>query len=97
MVKYRAELEAVRQEEIQRKEAEMKYPPESSDEPLVPEIRKKIGGIGSRLRWTFKVLDEKKIPRKYLLVDYPKIRQSLRIGIREIPGLEIYKEEQVTL
>lgn len=44
-------------------------------------------------RWTFQVIDEKKVPREYLCVDEGAIRQAVRNGVREILGVEIYQEE----
>jgi len=44
-------------------------------------------------RWVFDVVSESKVPRDYLTIDIQKIRQAVRDGIREIPGVEIYQEE----
>lgn len=43
--------------------------------------------------WTYRVVDEACVPREYLCLDSPKIRDAIRRGEREIPGLEIFQEE----
>ena len=44
-------------------------------------------------RWTFEVVDESKIPRKYLTVNTVAINQAVRNGVREIDGLNIFQTE----
>jgi len=45
-----------------------------------------------RKTWGFTVMDEKKVPRIYLKLDEKAIRSSIRDGVRDIPGLEIFEE-----
>lgn len=52
------------------------------------------GTVGVRNKpWTFRVTDAEQIPRKYLCLDPVKVREDIRAGEREIPGLKIYQEE----
>ena len=51
-------------------------------------------------RWTFDVLDVKKLPREYLLVDKVAIRDAMRKAVREdtiddfnVPGVRFYQKE----
>lgn len=44
-------------------------------------------------RWTFEVVDEKKVPREYLVVDSAAINKAIRNGVREIDGLDIFQVE----
>ena len=46
-----------------------------------------------RKSWTFKIVDPTKIPSKYYVLDEGIIRQEIRDGVREIPGIEIFQEE----
>lgn len=43
----------------------------------------------------FRIVDQSKVPAKYLKVNEDQVELDIKLGIAEIPGLEIY-EEQVT-
>lgn len=45
----------------------------------------------------YKVLDIKKVPKKYLQINESALKKDLNLGIREIKGLEITEEEQIQL
>jgi hypothetical protein len=45
--------------------------------------------------WTFKVMNEAEIPREYLVLDEKKVRDAIRVGTRNIAGLEIYQADQL--
>lgn len=45
----------------------------------------------------YKVLDIKKVPKKYLQINEAVLKKDLNLGIREIKGLEITEEEQIQL
>lgn len=47
-------------------------------------------------RWTFRVVDESKVPREFLVVSDQKVRQAIATGVRGIEGLEIYSEETLS-
>jgi hypothetical protein len=47
--------------------------------------------------WKFDVLDDELVPRDYLVVDESLIRKAMAAGVREIPGVRIYQDEQVTI
>lgn len=44
---------------------------------------------GIRTSWDFKILDWEKIPREYFILDPTKVREAIKNGVRDIPGLEI--------
>lgn len=46
-------------------------------------------------RWTWKIVDETKIPDEYWRLDSAAINTAVRDGERCIPGIEIYQEEKV--
>ena len=58
---------------------------------IVPEVIQ-ASATNIRKTWSFTVMDEKKIPRIYLKLDEQAIRASIRDGVRDIPGLEIFEE-----
>ena len=43
--------------------------------------------------WDFEILDEKIIPQFYFKLDENKINESIKNGIRKIPGIKIFKKE----
>lgn len=45
--------------------------------------------------WKARVIDEAAVPREYLRVDTAKIDKVVKAGLRNIPGIEVYEEEQV--
>jgi len=47
--------------------------------------------------WKFEITDAILIPREYLVPDERKISAAVAAGIREIPGVHIYQEEQLVL
>jgi len=51
----------------------------------------------SKKPWIFEIKNESAVPREYLSVDEKKIRDAIRMGIREILGVRIYQETQVNL
>ena len=65
----------------------------------LPEGLPKIEGVSIRTSWSFKVVDEKKVPRKYLIVDAKTIGAVVRaekdktnikgISVFSVPGLAI--------
>ena len=53
--------------------------------------------VAFRKRWTFKVTDEKKIPREYLCVDEKAITAAIAAGERDIAGVEIFEDTIVAV
>lgn len=45
--------------------------------------------------WKFEILDEALIPREYLVVDSSSIRVAMNKGVRNIPGVRFYQDNQV--
>jgi len=69
--------------------------------PMVPEppkmVRTSLGSASTKKVWTFRIVDESLIPREYLMVDTKKIAAVVKAGIRQIPGVEIFQEEQLAV
>ena len=49
---------------------------------------------GVRKVWTFEVENLANVPREYLMLDEKKVRQAIRSGERQIPGLTIFQKQQ---
>lgn len=52
---------------------------------------------GAKKVWTFAVKDESQVPREYLSVDEKKIRDAVRAGVREIPGVDVFQDTQIVI
>jgi hypothetical protein len=50
---------------------------------------------GARRTWTFEIEDASKVPAQFLIVNEKAIREAVRSGAREIPGIKIYQEVSV--
>lgn len=68
--------------------------------PVIPEIPKAVrtesGSAHQRMTWVFEVTHETDIPRRYMSVDEQKIRQAVKAGIRQIPGVRIFEQASTT-
>jgi hypothetical protein len=66
--------------------------------PVVQEApkvtRTESGSASQRKVWTFEVQDPAQVPREYLMVDEKKIRDAVRMGVRDIPGVRIYEDSK---
>ncbi len=93
-------LEDVKRKEDEKlKEAAALF--DAADEIYIPPMEKIIRGDGAvtvtRIEKRFKVLDIKKVPTKYLLVDEAAIKKDLNLGLAEIAGIEIWEETTTQL
>lgn len=61
------------------------------------QITSDAGSVKTRKTWKFDIVDEGLVPRKYLEVNEKAIREAVRQGIREIPGVNIYEEENINV
>ena len=59
------------------------------------EIPKTVGATTIKKVWTFEVEDEARVPRGFLMLDEPRIREAIRKGIREINGIKIFEKETI--
>lgn len=66
--------------------------------PVVQEApkvtRTESGSASQRKVWTFEVIDAAQVPREYLMVDEKRIRDAVRMGTRDIPGIRIFEESK---
>lgn len=62
------------------------------------EIQQTVGTSTVTKRWTFEIVDEKKIPREYLELNEVKVNKDIRgkDGKRNIPGLRIFQKEGIS-
>lgn len=63
--------------------------------PVATTTRATLGSVTARMVWKFEVISASDVPRAYLVVDETAIRRAVGAGVREIPGVRIYQEEQL--
>jgi hypothetical protein len=104
-----AERERKEQERLNRlAEARMERAEKKAEEtgapvpaPIIPSVvsyqDKTIGSVTARKVWSYRIVDEAKVPREYLIVEPTLVRKAVREGARDIPGIEIFEEEQLAV
>lgn len=93
------------QEELQKKiEAEAKaanVEPPPVVAPVIPEapktVRTEKGSMTFKEVWKFEVVNAVEVPREYLVVSDSLIREAVKNGIRQIPGVNIYSEKEASI
>lgn len=93
--------EEKRQEELRKtEELREKGKDDEADEieAFIPEEyikpKPRIMGVQPREKWRFRIIDKKKIPRRYMQINMVKINQEVteKKGATNIPGIEVYKD-----
>jgi len=52
------------------------------------------GSFNFRDTWEFEVVNFERVPLKYSMVDVEAVKQAVKDGVREIPGLRIYQDKK---
>jgi hypothetical protein len=90
-------LEAIRKAEVEAKKNEVQAPvvvaPVVQEAPKV--TRTESGSAFSKKPWVFEVINEVEVEEKYKSIDEKKIRDAVRMGVREAKGIRIYQETQI--
>jgi hypothetical protein len=63
---------------------------------LVPEVAE-TGKSVMQKRWTYELVDIKKVPAKYLQLQLGPIRKAIDAGERKIPGLRIFQKPSLSV
>ena len=77
-----------------------KWMVEQQDNPFtkVDEIRVDDGTLYTQKHWDFTVDDDSdELPREYMIANSVAIKDAIKKGIRNIPGVSIYQVEQVVM
>lgn len=103
MTTWWAAEEEKKEKEAAKIEADNRKRLEKAKEPARVKIKetpdapvKSVGATTAVKHWTYKVVDEAKVPRAYLQLNKGTIMGAIRQGKREIAGLEIYQEIGIT-
>ena len=91
----RIEAEEARRRKIQ--EAHEKAGHQISAPVVIERLENKIGNTQTRKVWKFKVVDFSQVPDTFKVLNQVAINEMIRQGIRQIKGLEIYQEEQLSI
>ena len=87
-----AKLEA----ELKAQAAAANVPPPLVVTPIIPDAppptRTENGTASQVTTWEFELVDAIQVPREYLTVNEQLIRQAVRNGVREIPGVRIFEK-----
>lgn len=62
--------------------------------PVIQQQAKFVGAGGFTKFWNYEIQDETKIPISFRMIDEQKIKYAIKNGIREIPGVRIFEDEQ---
>jgi len=94
------ELEAARKKaEEEAKAAEIEAPVVLS--PVIPKqesvTRTEAGAAYQRKSWEFEVVTLEEVPREYLILDEKHVRDAVRMGIRQIPGIRIFETTKTVI
>jgi len=96
----RAENERLAKEEARRRAIQESHA-EKGHEVSAPVVLErpeaKIGNTQTVKVWTFGIVDIAQIPDAYKLVNETAVRQAIREGVREIPGVRIFQEERLSI
>lgn len=69
--------------------------------PVIPRapktVRSNMGTATVKKVWDFEVLDERQVPREFLIVNEKAIRAAVKAGVRNIPGVQIFETEQLAV
>lgn len=74
---------------------------EAEEELYIPAMETTVRGHGAvavkKTELCFRVVDISKVPARYLVVDEAAVKKDLRLGLVEIPGLEVYENSTTQL
>jgi hypothetical protein len=89
-----AELERQKDAAARQERIDAANVPEVTVKPAIPSV----AGVPSRLNWRFKIVDIKKIPQQYWIIDEQEIGAAVRRikskeqAERQITGIEVWQE-----
>jgi len=66
-------------------------------EPIEKSVRTEKGMMYTKVVKKFRIVDRDKIPACYLMVNEKAVENGIKLGIANIPGIEIYEEETTQL
>lgn len=99
--KYAEMLEEIKKKKEEQLKQEAAVFDVDPNELYIPEEKENLVGDGAsiviRTEKRYHVKDLKQVPEQYLEINEKAIKNALKLGVLEIPGLEIYEEKTTTL
>jgi len=94
----RIEQERIAKEEERRRKIQEAHKEKGHEvsEPVVmtkPKPLKETDSTCTHKVWKFEIIDAAKVPWGYRVISENRIREAVRDGVRDIPGVRIYQEE----
>lgn len=84
------------QKKIDREAKRAGIEPVQVPAPVVPQetapVRTESGTTSYVPVWDFELVKIEDVPHKYLMLDAPAIRNAIKAGIRDIPGIKIFEK-----
>jgi len=71
--------------------------PDPVEMPRETRIATEAGTVYEKRSWKFLIEDAAQVPREYLMVDERAIRDAVKAGVREIPGVKIYEHKDIAV
>jgi len=96
----RAETARLEKEEARRRkiqEAHVKRGHTVEAPVVLDRPEKTIGNTRTTKFWTFEVQDLGKVSTQYLSINSVAVREAIRNGVREIPGIRIFQDERLSI
>jgi len=97
---YQERLEDIKRQEEEKMRAAVALL-ELEEVPYIPPAEKTQRGDGAtaytRTVRKFRIVDEEKVERKYLKIDEEAIERAIKLGLRELSGVEIFEEKETIL
>lgn len=90
-------LELARREMALKGEITGDLSPVSAPEPVPAKVHTPVGSMGTRKTAQWELVDIDQVPRDFLTLDTTKVGRVVRAGIREIPGIRIWEEENIVI
>lgn len=56
-----------------------------------------VSGVSQRSVIRFELVDLSQVPRDYLCLDEARVREAIKAGVRDIPGLRIYEDKTLAI
>lgn len=100
--KERKDMEALKAHQKELAEAEKQGeepppPPQATERPHIPDMPNVVkgdhgGAVHSRPNWKFEIITPSKVPARFTRPDEKLIKDFVKMGGRDIPGVRIYNE-----
>lgn len=86
------QAEIIQKVELERKQTELAIVQKEKVESI-----ESMKVAGATRRWTFEITSADEVPLEFWVIDEKKIREAVKNGAREIPGVRIYQDLSIAV